>query len=148
MVESVFNLKLIDFGISKKLNVNTNYVICNSVFGTPKYLAPEIIKNKRFSYQSDIYAIGILLYEVLVGVAPFEDNDKYGLLKMHIKEKMIKPRLINNLVSKPIENIIKKAMAKNIKNRYKSIDELQKDFNLYFENKYNFFKLKNENSKK
>jgi len=138
MVNSIFDIKFIDFGISKKLSFGVEKCICSSVFGTPKYLAPEIIKKRECSFQSDIYSLGVLLYEVIVGVAPFEDENKYKLIRMHVEEKPIKPSEINSLIEKPLNAIIYKALEKNIKKRYKSVSELQKDFNNYFKNKYNY----------
>ncbi|WP_342261599.1 serine/threonine-protein kinase [Spiroplasma endosymbiont of Notiophilus biguttatus] len=137
-------IKVLDFGIA----VIDDYEVkkhANQVVGTMKYIAPEVVKFQKPTIQSDIYALGIILYELLVGKPPFFHKNPQILATKHIKEPMPLIHEINNNIPQSLENIILKATAKNINDRYQTINELSNDLDccLKTENKNNMLFKKN-----
>ncbi|WP_425381600.1 serine/threonine-protein kinase [Spiroplasma endosymbiont of Polydrusus pterygomalis] len=125
-------IKVLDFGIA----VIDDYEVkkhANQVVGTMKYIAPEVVKFQKPTIQSDIYALGIILYELLVGKPPFFHKNPQILAAKHIKEPMPLIHEINNNIPQSLENIILKATAKDIKDRYQTINELSNDLNYCLE---------------
>ncbi len=137
-------IKVLDFGIA----VIDDYEVkkhANQVVGTMKYIAPEVVKFQKPTIQSDIYALGIILYELLVGKPPFFHKNPQILAAKHIKEPMPLIHEINKNIPQSLENIILKATAKNINDRYRTISELSNDLDccLKTENKNNMLFKKN-----
>lgn len=107
-----------DFGISKWINFEPDFSSTKSDTGSPAYMAPEQFEGK-YSYASDIYAVGIILFEVIVGVRPFSGiPDK--LRDSHLNE----PVVIPETVALPLPNIITKALQKSPQKRFKSAAEM------------------------
>ena len=119
-------IKITDFGIAMALN-STQLTQTNSVMGSVHYLPPEQASGKGATIQSDVYSMGILMYELLTGELPFRGDNAVEIALKHIKEPF--PRIRNVLPNLPqsIENIIMKATAKNTKNRYTDAREMHDD---------------------
>ena len=119
-------IKITDFGIAMALN-STQLTQTNSVMGSVHYLPPEQASGKGATIQSDVYSMGILMYELLTGVLPFRGDNAVEIALKQIKEPF--PRIKDKLPSIPqsIENIILKATAKNVKNRYNDAKEMHDD---------------------
>ena len=119
-------IKITDFGIAMALN-STQLTQTNSVMGSVHYLPPEQASGKGATIQSDVYSMGILMYELLTGELPFRGDNAVEIALKHIKEPF--PRIRNILPNLPqsIENIIMKATAKNTKNRYTDAREMHDD---------------------
>lgn len=145
-------LVLLDFGTAfiSEDDKNLYKEDGNTIVGTAQYMAPELINNPTGSIQSDIYAIGISMFEMFTGKFPFVPknfNDKKEILKMHVYSPFPSVRKINPAVPVSFENIIYKCCQKDPNKRYKNISELQLDlFTAYddFKNpkekKLSFFK--------
>jgi CheY-like chemotaxis protein/tRNA A-37 threonylcarbamoyl transferase component Bud32 len=114
------SLALADFGISKKLNVNSDITTIGQVLGTPSYISPEQAEGQPVDTRSDIYSAGVLLYELLVGEKPFSANNPSALIYQHIHFPI--PRLPSELHQ--YQKIIDRAMAKNPDDRFQSAAEL------------------------
>lgn len=119
-------IKITDFGIAVAMNA-TQLTQTNSVMGSVHYLPPEQASGKGATLQSDIYSIGILMYELLTGKLPFRGDNAVEIALKHLKEPM--PSVREELPDLPqsIENIILKATAKNPKNRYADAREMHED---------------------
>ncbi|MBE6140000.1 MAG: Stk1 family PASTA domain-containing Ser/Thr kinase [Firmicutes bacterium] len=119
-------IKITDFGIAMAIN-STQLTQTNSVMGSVHYLPPEQASGKGATLQSDIYSIGILMYELLTGKLPFKGDNAVEIALKHLKEPM--PSIRDELPNIPqsIENIILKATAKNPKNRYNDAREMHED---------------------
>lgn len=119
-------IKITDFGIAMALN-STQLTQTNSVMGSVHYLPPEQASGKGATIQSDVYSMGILMYELLTGTLPFRGDNAVEIALKHIKEPF--PSIKEKLPSIPqsIENIIMKATAKNVKNRYNDAKEMHDD---------------------
>jgi len=119
-------VKLTDFGIAVAMN-STQLTQTNSVMGSVHYLPPEQASGKGATLQSDIYSLGILMYELLTGKLPYRGDNAVEIALKHLKEPM--PKLRSELPDVPqsIENIILRATAKNPKNRYADATEMHED---------------------
>ena len=119
-------IKITDFGIAVAMNA-TQLTQTNSVMGSVHYLPPEQASGKGATLQSDIYSIGILMYELLTGKLPFKGDNAVEIALKHLKEPM--PSIRDELPEIPqsVENIILKATAKNPKNRYADAREMHED---------------------
>ena len=119
-------IKITDFGIAMAINA-TQLTQTNSVMGSVHYLPPEQANGKGSSLQSDIYSMGIVMYELLTGKLPFRGDNAVEIALKHLREPM--PDIHEELPSLPnsISNIILKATAKNPKNRYNDAREMHED---------------------
>lgn len=119
-------IKITDFGIAVAMNA-TQLTQTNSVMGSVHYLPPEQASGKGATLQSDIYSIGILMYELLTGKLPFRGDNAVEIALKHLKEPM--PSIRDEIPDIPqsVENIILKATAKNPKNRYSDAREMHED---------------------
>ena len=119
-------VKITDFGIAVAMN-STQLTQTNSVMGSVHYLPPEQASGKGATLQSDIYSIGIMMYELLTGKLPFKGDNAVEIALKHLKEPM--PSIRDELPDLPqsVENIILRATAKNPKNRYADAREMNED---------------------
>ena len=119
-------IKITDFGIAVAMNA-TQLTQTNSVMGSVHYLPPEQASGTGATLQSDIYSIGILMYELLTGKLPFRGDNAVEIALKHLKEPM--PSIRDELPDIPqsVENIILRATAKNPKNRYSDAREMHED---------------------
>ena len=126
MIEDNGRIKITDFGIAMALN-STQLTQTNSVMGSVHYLPPEQANGKGSTVKSDIYSLGILMYELLTGSVPFKGDTAVEIALKHMKEKIPSVRKQNPTIPQSVENIILKATAKNPKNRYNNVRELHND---------------------
>lgn len=119
-------VKITDFGIAMAMNA-AQLTQTNSVMGSVHYLPPEQANGKGATLQSDIYSMGILMYELLTGKLPYKGDNAVEVALKHLKETI--PDIKEELPELPgsIANIIKKATAKNPKNRYADAREMHED---------------------
>ena len=126
MIEDNGLIKITDFGIATAIN-STQLTQTNSVMGSVHYLPPEQANGKGSTIKSDIYSLGILMYELLAGAVPFKGDNAVEIALKHMKEKIPSIRKQNPTIPQSVENIILKATAKNPKNRYESVREMHAD---------------------
>ena len=119
-------IKITDFGVSTALN-STQLTQTNSVMGTVHYLPPEQASGKGSTIRSDIYSMGIMMYELLTGLVPYKGDTAVEIALKHLKEPLPSVRKVNPNIPQSIENVIIKATAKNPKNRYKDSREMHDD---------------------
>ena len=118
---------LTDFGLVRLLD-STMHTTAGSVSGTPAYMSPEQARGEKVDKRTDIYALGIMLYEMLAGVVPFQADTTFGMLMKHINEP---PPPIQG-VSPELQMVINRALAKNPKHRYETAGDLANDFMALF----------------
>ena len=126
MIEDNGLVKITDFGIAMALN-STQLTQTNSVMGSVHYLPPEQANGKGSTVKSDIYSLGILMYELLTGSVPFKEDTAVEIALKHMKEKIPSIRKQNPTIPQSVENIVLKATAKNPKNRYDNVRDMYKD---------------------
>ncbi|MBQ2872638.1 MAG: Stk1 family PASTA domain-containing Ser/Thr kinase [Bacilli bacterium] len=127
MIEDNGLIKITDFGIAMALNA-TQLTQTNSVMGSVHYLPPEQASGKGATIKSDIYSLGILMYELLTGNVPFKGDNAVEIALKHMKDKIPSIRKQNPAIPQSVENILLKAAAKNPRNRYDSAREMYEDF--------------------
>jgi len=119
-------LKIVDFGVAAAQRegdvqlTKTGYVI-----GSPKYMAPEQILGKQVDPRADIYSTGVILYEMVTGVAPYSRGDHMAVMYQHVQGKARPPIEVNKQLPQPVSDIIVKAMAVDKAKRFQSMDELK-----------------------
>ena len=126
MIKESGLVKITDFGIAMALN-SVELTQTNSVMGSVHYLPPEQASGKGSTIRSDIYSLGILMFEMLTGKMPFKGDSAVEIALKHMKEPLPSVREINPVVPQSVENIILKAAAKNPKNRYRDVREMAED---------------------
>lgn len=125
-------VKITDFGIAMALNA-TQLTQTNSVMGSVHYLPPEQANGKSATVKSDIYSLGILMYELITGSVPFKGDNAVEIALKHMKEKIPSIRKQNPTIPQTVENIVIKATAKNPRNRYDSVKEMHEDLEVCME---------------
>ncbi|MCL2436770.1 MAG: Stk1 family PASTA domain-containing Ser/Thr kinase [Clostridiales bacterium] len=116
--------KITDFGIAKAVTDSTLVDNDGMVMGSVHYFAPEQARGGYVDEKSDIYALGIVLYEMLTGKVPFDGNNPVSIALMHVNDEMVPPSKIASGIPPRLEQIVMKATDKIQVNRYKSADEM------------------------
>ena len=122
-----------DFGLARDISRNTQLTESGSALGTPYYMSPEQVEAKRSAIgpPTDLYALGIILYEMATGKLPFDSDSLARLYSMILSEPPAKPRKINPSIPEALENIILKAIEKDQKDRYVSAKAFADDLKRY-----------------
>lgn len=119
-------VKLIDFGVAKD-DISTRLTLTGMIVGTPAYMAPEQANGDPLSPQSDIFSLGILLYEMITGVKPFQGENNTEVLAKIVRNRYIGPEKINPDIPYRLRRIVKKALRKEPARRYKNATEMIHD---------------------
>jgi eukaryotic-like serine/threonine-protein kinase len=128
MMDPEDNIKLIDFGIAASAGARRlTFSKFSSTLGTPDYISPEQVKGKRGDARSDIYAMGVILYEMLTGKLPFEGPSPFAVMNGRLLNHPIPPREANPEVSPEMQEIIYRALERDPSKRYASASEFAAD---------------------
>lgn len=128
MINGDDRIKLIDFGIAgKEGSRRLTFAKLSQVMGTPEYISPEQVKGKRGDGRSDLYALGVMLYEMLTGKAPFQGPNPFAIMNDRLLNNPIPPREINPSISPQLQEVIYRALERDPKNRYASAAEFARD---------------------
>lgn len=120
---------LSDFGIARTSTDATQLTTTGNVLGTADYIAPELFQdNHRADARSDLYSLGVLLFEMVTGQLPFAAENQLALVSMHINKPPPSPRSISQDISPQVEHVILKALEKSPEQRYGSASELADAF--------------------
>jgi serine/threonine-protein kinase len=122
-------VKVLDFGIAKVASQSSRLTKTGMIFGTPQYMSPEQAAGTGVDARTDIYSLGIIMYEMLCGHVPFEADTFMGVLTKHLYEEPIPPRRLVPPVEMDnnMEAVLLKAIAKKPEKRYQSMQEFQLD---------------------
>lgn len=116
-------VKVTDFGIAR-ISTSATITYTSSILGTVHYISPEQAKGKFIDHKSDIYSLGIVMYEMLTGTVPFDAENSVGIALKHIQDRVNPPVLINEKVSYCLNGIIMKCLEKQPTDRFSSAQNL------------------------
>ncbi len=117
------NIYLADFGLAKDIKENTTITQSGCLIGTPEYMAPELAEEPATT-SSDIYAVGILLYQMLTGRVPFKGSTPLSIYWKQIKEQPTPPSLLNPDISHAVEEVVLHALEKEPGRRFKTVQAM------------------------
>jgi serine/threonine protein kinase len=121
-------LKLMDFGVAQIMDLE-RMTVTGQLLGSPAYMAPELLEGRPLDVRTDIFSVGILLYQIATGALPFSGRNPHEVLKRIAEGKFADPRTINRLIADRLAKIIARALARRPEDRYPNvaamIDELQ-----------------------
>lgn len=129
MIQPDGNVKVMDFGIARAKNSVMTQT--SSVLGTAHYISPEQAQGKELTYASDIYSLGVVLYEAATGSLPFDGPDSISVAMMQVNDLPQAPREINPDIDPGLESIILKALAKNPSERFATANDMKTVLNDY-----------------
>jgi len=115
---------LADFGIAKLLNDSQHLTMTGFIIGTAAYMAPEQASGKPIDARTDLYSLGVVLYEILTGRVPFDAETPMAMLTKHVYETPPQPRLLNPDLSPLIEAVLLRALQKDPNQRYQTATEM------------------------
>jgi HEAT repeat protein/tRNA A-37 threonylcarbamoyl transferase component Bud32 len=119
-------LKIVDFGVAAAHREgDTQLTKTGYVIGSPKYMAPEQILGKKVDERADIYALGVIMYEMVTGVPPYSRGDHMSVMYQHVQGKARVPREINPGLPQGLSDLVAKAMAVDKSKRHQSMEELR-----------------------
>jgi serine/threonine-protein kinase len=128
MVDAEDHTKLIDFGIAANAGSRRlTFAKLTEAMGTPDYISPEQVKGKRGDARSDIYALGVMFYEMLTGKVPFTGPNPFVIMNERLLNNPIPPREVNPNISPELQEIIYRALERDPKKRYASAHEFAID---------------------
>lgn len=126
MIKDDNTVKVTDFGIARAVSSST-ITNTGNIIGSVHYFSPEQARGGYTDEKSDIYSLGVVMYELVTGRLPFEGDTPISVALKHIQEEVVSPRTINNKIPKSLDDIIMKAMEKDISKRYNNVGEIIAD---------------------
>jgi eukaryotic-like serine/threonine-protein kinase len=128
IIDDEDRIKLIDFGIASQVGARRlTFGRLSQVMGTPDYISPEQVKGKRGDGRSDIYALGVMLYEMLTGKTPFPGKNPFVSMHNRLVNNPVPPREIDPSITPELQEIIYRALERDPRNRYANAREFADD---------------------
>jgi serine/threonine-protein kinase len=118
LIDAKGEVKLMDFGIARMTETNEAMTQAGLIVGTPHYMSPEQVQGRSLEPRSDVYSMGVLLYEMLVGRRTFESSSLTGVLAAHITEKPVPPIDLRPEIGRDLNAIVLRCLTKETKDRY------------------------------
>ncbi len=127
LVDKNDNVYVSDFGIAKSLEGDTGMTKAGEIMGTPRYLAPEQVQGKKIDYRVDLYALGLILYEMATGDIPFHASGTLQLIYMRVQEPPVSPKTVNPDLPDWLVQVIMKCLERDPELRYQHARDILQD---------------------
>lgn len=128
MVDDLDNIKLIDFGIAGSAGSRRlTFAKFSPTMGTPDYISPEQVKGQRGDARSDLYALGVMFYEMLTGKVPFSGDNPFLIMNDRLLNNPVPPREVDPSITPQLQEIIYRALERDPRNRYASARDFAHD---------------------
>ena len=124
-------IKVTDFGIAKDISASTITFEGTNVMGSVHYFSPEQAKGETVDEKSDIYSLGIVIYEMLMGTVPFKGDTTVAIALKHLQEPILPLNKLNKNIPEVLSRIVLKATQKDPKDRYQSMEALERDLYMF-----------------
>lgn len=128
-------VKVADFGIARALSGDSDLTQTGSIMGTATYLSPEQAQGQSIDGRSDVYSLGVVLFEMITGAVPFTGDSPLAIAYRHVQEAAPLPTKFNPEIPADLEAIVMKAMAKSPEDRYQTAAEMRSDLNRFEQGK-------------
>jgi eukaryotic-like serine/threonine-protein kinase len=119
-------VKVVDFGLAAINHGESRLTRTGVLLGTPTYMAPEQVRSRTIDARTDIYSLGVIMYEIFTGRPPYAGDDPMAILFQHVEGKPRPPRQVQADITPGLEAVILKAMAPDPEKRYQSMDALRR----------------------
>ena len=126
MIDAEGNVRIMDFGIARVLK-EKGITGAGVMIGTPEYMSPEQVEGKEIDQRTDIYSLGVILYEMITGVLPFDGETPLSIAHKHKYEAVQEPKDINTRISDDLNSVILKCLEKDKEKRYQNADDVFSD---------------------
>lgn len=130
LVTETGRIKVADFGIARAINSSATMKEDKKILGSVHYFSPEQASGNTLDERTDIYSLGVVMYEMMTGVVPFEGDTPLSIALQHVQDAIPLPTKYNRRIPRLVERCILKAMAKNPDDRFKSVEELMSELRL------------------
>lgn len=130
LVTETGRIKVADFGIARAINSSATMKEDKKILGSVHYFSPEQASGNTLDERTDIYSLGVVMYEMMTGVVPFEGDTPLSIALQHVQDAIPLPTKYNRRIPRLVERCILKAMAKNPDDRFQSVAELMSELRL------------------
>ncbi len=130
LVTETGRIKVADFGIARAINSSSSTKDEKSVLGSVHYFSPEQASGGKIDERTDIYSLGVVMYEMMTGVVPFEGDTAISVALQHVQNDIPLPTKYNRRIPQLVERVILKAMAKNPADRFQTISEMMSELRM------------------
>jgi serine/threonine protein kinase/tetratricopeptide (TPR) repeat protein len=126
MIDAEGNARIMDFGIARTLE-SKDITGLGIIIGTPEYMSPEQAQGQKVDQRTDLYALGVVLYEMITGQVPFEDESTLNILRKHEFEQPRPPKDLNPEIPRSLNTLVLKCLEKPVERRYQNASDLLRD---------------------
>ena len=123
-------LKLMDFGVAQVVDLE-RMTVTGQILGSPAYMAPEVLDGRTLDFRSDVFSVGVMLYQMATGALPFPGKNPHEVLRKVSEGKFADPRTVNRLVSDQLARVIAKAMGRKPEDRYPTIHAMVEELRAF-----------------